>query len=246
MADPSNIPCADDIRSVIDEFDRRLDAIDTQFDVRLDNPSRALREVLDQVTGEIRSADISLLERDAGWWARFSGSRLKDEVKLQADINRIDAQIANARQIAAELKRRRLDFLSQAETLDKAIFALQELTDWAQSVHGSARRPKSGADEAWSLTRLETKLANLKTALVSHRIHAEQLKVTLRTVEFQLDVHTELDKKFYPVWKQYLSQLAQSEATPGTFPVTGAEIKQMNGKVRALLKGDGHRKAQPQ
>ena len=219
------------------EFDRRFARIDDGKEVRLDNPAGALRECMGELTTLLQKTDLSSLTLRPSWWNRFSGAYLLSQVELDAQVKLVDRLFENCRGLSRAAADRAAELRDKKNVLAGALSALPELDAWAGSVIAGS----DGTEDSWLRTRFENKRAQLKVTIVSAGLIISQIDMAIKSVEFLLDVHFELENRLYPVWKQYVESTAANSTVAGKSVGKPEEIellaRQFDNSIRSSAVG---------
>lgn len=227
-------------QSIIEAFERRFVSIDTGTEVNLDNPIGTLQALLEQITQRTAAVDLTSITETPSWWRRFTGAHLQSQIELEMETEVVSRLFHEAQAAASEVRARRRQYEDRRENLISAVPRLSSLDEWTTE-QLLASKIYTTSESAWYRHRLETKQANLKTIIISAKMHLSQIDLVRRHIDFILDVHFELEQKLYPIWKQHVENLASNTPNSKITGEAATALSVLGGRLGAKVNAIGSR-----
>jgi hypothetical protein len=167
-------------------------------------PARMLGDALSEFVTALTHLDVDRVARRSGWWSRFTGADIEARLELEVAAHRLSADMHNLAQAAGAARRASAAMKADAVRLAAIAPLHQRLAEQAVEFArgGHSRDP--------NVARLQRRIANLETMIVSNQLVGAQMGVALEHLATLLDRYADIEKRLFPVWRHHALALAQS------------------------------------
>lgn len=167
-------------------------------------PARTLTESMTDFVGAITRLDIDRVVRRSGWWSRFTGADLEVRLELEVAARRFGGDMDRLARAASDARNARTAMMADIDRLAAIAPKHEALAERTVRFlrHADSTLP--------NVARLQRRLANLETVIVSNRLVVAQMAIAIEHLAGLLDRYADIEKRLFPIWRHHALAVAQS------------------------------------
>jgi hypothetical protein len=185
-------------------FDQAFQPFEPDQSLLAGTPARTLTEAMTDFVSAITRLDIDRVVRRSGWWSRFTGADLEVRLELEVAARRFSGDMDRLGRAAIDAHNARAAMKADIERLAEIVPTHEALAERTVRFlrHADSKLP--------TVARLQRRLANLETVIVSNRLVVAQMAIAIDHLSGLLDRYADIEKRLFPIWRHHALAVAQS------------------------------------